>query len=491
MRKARQHCSSRPPSAVLMLQDSAVDSGAHAATNSLHSLTWPPQGSTGTAPSAGEQAHSSRDKSSTTALDVPLQTIVDVVQRPKEAGGFPGLYCGTMASQPWLLPDKRTLLLATAWRSTQAIVAVHVETGEVVRISPAGPVSWSLLDVCEDVVIAAASTPSSPPKLMIGRRESNAESLQAGEPWLWSEISSPHVEYAQPVEAALKAMDFKVISIPVPVATEEQQLSEGAKQAIEAVYVSQQTTETPSTNPAPLLVVPHGGPHSCTPTSFMMPYAFLAALGFSILHVNYRGSTGFGEEALQSLPGNIGRQDVDDVLAALDEALALGFTDGKQVAVVGGSHGGFLAAHLIGQAPDRFRTGVLRNPVVNLVSMVPTSDIPDWCFTEALGAAGVAAYSETPSAAEIEAFAAVSPIKTVSKVKVPTLFLLSGADQRVPFSNGIQMVHALRARGLESEVIFFPEDSHATDLPQSEFEAWLTAALWLKKHLQVGEESTV
>lgn len=95
-----------------------------------------------------------------------------------------------------------------------------------------------------------------------------------------------------------------------------------------------------------------------------------------------RGSLGFGEEALQSLPGNIGsqvhcncvflvfkdhsckmtwlvmhhvpsmqtyKQDVNDVLTALDLVIKRGLIDPSRVAVVGGSHGGFLTTHLIGQ----------------------------------------------------------------------------------------------------------------------------------------------
>jgi acylaminoacyl-peptidase len=62
-----------------------------------------------------------------------------------------------------------------------------------------------------------------------------------------------------------------------------------------------------------------------------------------------RGSLGFGEEALQSLPGNIGSQDVNDVLTALDFVIKKGLIDASKVAVVGGSHGGFLTTHLIGQ----------------------------------------------------------------------------------------------------------------------------------------------
>ena len=54
----------------------------------------------------------------------------------------------------------------------------------------------------------------------------------------------------------------------------------------------------------PLIVVPHGGPHSCMTTSYIASYAFLCLhLGAAVLHVNYRGSTGFGQDSIDSLLG--------------------------------------------------------------------------------------------------------------------------------------------------------------------------------------------
>lgn len=468
---------------VFLSAHAAVDSGAHAATNSLHSVSWPPDSVIPPAGVSGMNMDNGNGEVApliavTPAADLPIQTIIDVVPRAEEAGGFPGLYCSTMIAFPWL-SDNRTLLLTTSWRSTQAIIAVHMESGRVSRLTPEGPISWSLSDVRNNVVVAGASTPACPTKLMLGRI--NTGWLKA-EGWLWSEISPPHVEYSDEVELALKATEFEVISIPV-VTRGGQPLPEGAKQPFEAIFVRRQGFEKAVMEPSPLVVVPHGGPHGVTATTFSMPYAYLCALGFSVLHVNYRGSLGFGEEALQSLPKNVGRQDVADVLAALDKVISLGYADGNKVAVVGGSHGGFLAAHLIGQVPDRFKTAVLRNPVCNLVSMVSTSDIPDWCFVETLGAQGVVAYSDNPGLNELQSFYRASPISHASKVKVPSLFLLGGADRRVPTSNGLQFAQVLRSQGLEVKIIYFPDDNHAIDKPQSEFEQWVNVATWLKKYL--------
>lgn len=139
----------------------------------------------------------------------------------------------------------------------------------------------------------------------------------------------------------------------------------------------------------PLIVVPHGGPHTCMPTSYEragLSYGFLCKQGgYAVLHVNFRGSTGFGQAALESLAGNAGSLDVEDVVAATRAVIDKGFVDANRVGVCGGSHGGFLAGHLIGQHPDLFKVAAMRNPCTNIASMATATDIPDWCYVETLG----------------------------------------------------------------------------------------------------------
>lgn len=75
-------------------------------------------------------------------------------------------------------------------------------------------------------------------------------------------------------------------------------------------------------------------------------------LGFAIIQVNYRGSTGMGSATVEYLQGKVGNADVKDCITATQEAIKrYPWLDPKRIGLCGGSHGGFLVAHLSGQAP--------------------------------------------------------------------------------------------------------------------------------------------
>ncbi|TPX46028.1 hypothetical protein SeLEV6574_g03484 [Synchytrium endobioticum] len=123
------------------------------------------------------------------------------------------------------------------------------------------------------------------------------------------------------------------------------------------------------------LIYPHGGPHAAFTTDYSLYTACPAALEYSVALVNYTGSIRYGESSIQALLGNIGILDVEDVHAV---SMSLHEKDPHaRFALFGGSHGGFLSAHLLGRHPDIYQCGVLRNPVMNVGAMYANSDIPD------------------------------------------------------------------------------------------------------------------
>ncbi|CAM9837254.1 unnamed protein product, partial [Phaeothamnion confervicola] len=443
------------------------------------------------------------------------KTLVGVVEIPEGPNGFPGLWMDDLPRSCWQ-PDGKAVYLTTSWGSADAVTRVNAETGAVTRVTAAaaiagsnggggGAASASVLIVSKEGVLVETSAPNvlqrvgivpfeaccegagvdsclSGPRLgrllptttpVAAAAVAAAEEAVAG--LRWRVLTVTPKDTGNPpsgkLAAAAAALPFEAILVEPPLPSKGASYSSGASSA----------------RLPPLLVVPHGGPHGAVPTRFLPLFEFLAATqGFCVLHVNFRGSTGFGNAVLDSLPGRVGMADVGDVVEATKATLALQppVADASRVGIYGGSHGGFLGAHLTGQYPNLFRAAALLNPVINIPAMAATTDIPDWCAVEALGAGQYDwTKAELPTADQLARMHAASPLAHAANVRAPTLLLIGAKDRRVPPSQGITWHHMLKARGLESELHLYPEDSHPIDNPASSADSWLNMARWMKKHL--------
>lgn len=95
----------------------------------------------------------------------------------------------------------------------------------------------------------------------------------------------------------------------------------------------------------------------------------LLSSGYGVLQINYPGSIGYDEDYVQQLPGKVGKLDVEFCENVIDETVSkFSELDGKRIAIVGGSHGGFLVTHLAGKSPDKYKAVVALNPVLNIRS---------------------------------------------------------------------------------------------------------------------------
>ncbi|NXU55433.1 ACPH enzyme, partial [Turnix velox] len=392
------------------------------------------------------------------------QTTTVLAAVPRQTwDAFPGIYCGALPRMCWAA-DSRRLLLDTAQRSQQDIFVVDTVTGTTTLLTADAPQgSWSVLTIDRDILVARFSTPSCPHTLKVAILP--CIGLEAQVQWVCLQ-NAPSVDGI--------SWDIRTLQPPP-----EQEHPQYKGLDFDAILL--RPSKGPTAQKHPLVVMPHGGPHSVFTAGWMLYPAVLCRMGFAVLLVNYRGSLGFGQDSVCSLPGNVGMQDVYDVEHCVERVLQEESLDASRVALVGGSHGGFLACHLLGQFPDTYHACVVRNPVVNIASMVAATDIPDWCLTEA-------GFTYTPNvlpdAGQWTVMLQKSPIHYVNRVRTPVLLMLGEEDRRVPPQQGLEYYRALKARGVPTRLLLYPGNGHALAGVEAEADGFMNIAMWLVKYLR-------
>eukprot|EP01127_Copromyxa_protea_P011522 TRINITY_DN2901_c0_g1_i1.p1 TRINITY_DN2901_c0_g1~~TRINITY_DN2901_c0_g1_i1.p1 ORF type:complete len:211 (-),score=46.27 TRINITY_DN2901_c0_g1_i1:105-737(-) len=208
---------------------------------------------------------------------------------------------------------------------------------------------------------------------------------------------------------------------------------------------------------------------------------YFVKIGYAVIMINYRGSTNFGDNFLDSLPGHVGDIDVNDCIVALDHVLTKDDSiDVNKVVYYGGSHSGFIGAHLLAR-DYRIKSAVLRNPVTDIGAMLNATDIPDWCHVES------GTEKETDEIASLSQMYEKSPIQHVKKVKSPVLLLIGTFDRRVPNINAYAYFHALKACGVKTRLLVYPEDNHALVKPAHSIDLLLNSSIWFSESLESSQ----
>jgi dipeptidyl aminopeptidase/acylaminoacyl peptidase len=169
-----------------------------------------------------------------------------------------------------------------------------------------------------------------------------------------------------------------------------------------------------------------------------------------MLYTNPRGSTSYGEEFANQIDKAYPGHDYDDLMSAVDAAIASGHVDPNNLFVTGGSGGGVLTAWIVGKT-DRFRAAATQKPVINWASFELTSDgatvfSPYWFAKKPW---------EDPMG-----YWARSPLSLVGNVKTPTLVVVGSEDYRTPDSEAEQYYEALQLRGVPTAFVKVPGASH-------------------------------
>ncbi len=227
----------------------------------------------------------------------------------------------------------------------------------------------------------------------------------------------------------------------------------------------------------PTVLAIHGGPHAAYGNAFFHEFQLLAASGYGVIYTNPRGSRGYGQAYTAATRHDWGGKDYEDLMRALDHALAASpWIDPERLGVAGGSYGGFMTNWIVGHT-QRFRAAVTMRGISNAYSQWGTSDL---AYQK-----GFWEYPGDPW--EFPGFYLErSPITYVRQIRTPLLILHSENDLRCPIEQAEQLFVALKKQGTPTLFVRFPGESHdlsRTGQPKHRLERLRHILAWFAAYL--------
>ena len=223
----------------------------------------------------------------------------------------------------------------------------------------------------------------------------------------------------------------------------------------------------------PTLLRIHGGPVSQFQCEMQLDWQLFAARGYVVVAANPRGSSGRGEAFARAIYADWGNKDAQDVLAAIDHAIARGVADASRLGVGGWSYGSMLTNYVIAQ-DRRFKAATSGAGTSNILAGYGT----DQYVREYEGELG-APWTTTASWLKLS-----FPYLHADRIVTPTLFLCGEKDFNVPLLNSEQMYQALRSLGRDTKLVIYPGQSHRLTKPsyiQDRLRRYLD---WYDRHLK-------
>ena len=217
----------------------------------------------------------------------------------------------------------------------------------------------------------------------------------------------------------------------------------------------------------------HGGPQMQYDWSFHFEAQLYAAQGWLVVHPNPRGSTGYGQPFCKAIWRDWGGPDYDDVMAAVDDAIARGWADPERLGVTGWSYGGILTNHVITRT-DRFKAAISGASEVLYVVNYGHDQYQRWWEHE-LG------LPWEPEARE--RYERMSPFNRVERIVTPTLILGGEVDWNVPIINSEQLYLALKRLGVDTRLIVYPGEYHGIARPSYKRDLYERYLDWLGDRL--------
>lgn len=226
----------------------------------------------------------------------------------------------------------------------------------------------------------------------------------------------------------------------------------------------------------PVAFLIHGGPQGSFGNgwSYRWNPQTYAGQGYAVVMIDFHGSTGYGQAFTDAISQHWGDRPLEDLQkgwAAAQQKYA--FLDGKNACALGASYGGYMINWIAGNWNEPWKCLVNHDGVFDIRSMAYVTE--ELWFTEWEN--GGTPY-DVPK--NIEKF---NPVNHIAKWRVPMLVVQGEKDYRVPVDQGLSTFTALQRKGIESKLLYFPDENHWVLKPQNSILWHDTVNAWLKQHI--------
>jgi dipeptidyl aminopeptidase/acylaminoacyl peptidase len=233
----------------------------------------------------------------------------------------------------------------------------------------------------------------------------------------------------------------------------------------------------------PMVVMPHGGPIDVFDAGdYQRDTQLLAAAGYAVLQINFRGSANYGRAHAMAAKHQWGLRMQDDVTDATRWAIAQGIADEKRICIYGASYGAYAAMMGAVREPGLYQCAAGYVGVYDLPLMYEVGDIQD-------DRSGVTYLRDWLG--PVEALGARSPVTLAAQVRVPVFLAAGGEDKRAPIQHTKRMEAALRRAGSPVESLYYKTEGHGFYTQEHQREYYATLLAFLSRSLGGATASTV
>ncbi len=206
----------------------------------------------------------------------------------------------------------------------------------------------------------------------------------------------------------------------------------------------------------PALLYCQGGPQGTVSQfwSYRWNFQMMAANDYIVVAPNRRGLPGFGKDWNEQISGDYGGQNIKDYLRAIDDVAQEPYVDENRLGAVGASYGGFSVYYLAGNHEKRFKAFIAHDGMFNFESMyLETEEM--WFVNFDIGGP----FWDKKNARAQRSYK-FSPHNFVGNWDTPIMVVQGGKDYRVTESQGFMAFNAAKLKGLDAELLYFPEENH-------------------------------